>query len=339
MRCAQRVGGTLACMSARPRALPDALGTAFTCADAIEAGVTRRRRRAADLDATFRGARLRPSSPDETEDAGTPLALDRRMRRGILARAHAYALVAPAGSFFVGTTALAVHGLPLPRGADTRPLEVGVPAPLHAPRGRGVRGVKVSRRLVRIVESDGLIVADPASTWALAGTGAWLRDLVVWGDALVRVPRDERAARHPERRLATADELRAAALVPWRRSRDTLLAALELVREGSMSPLETDFRLAARAAGLPEPELDVELRDGSGRLIGVSDLVYRAHRVVVEIEGRQHRTSDAQWNRDLDKYAALTAAGWEVVRLTARHVRPGTRGVELVADALRRRLP
>lgn len=79
------------------------------------------------------------------------------------------------------------------------------------------------------------------------------------------------------------------------------------------------------------------MRDAVGRLIGISDLVYRAHRIVVEIEGRQHRTSDAQWNRDLDKYAALAASGWEVVRLTSRHVRPGIRGVELVAEALRRR--
>lgn len=299
--------------------------------------MSRRRLRAADLDATFRGARLRPSPPDETEDAEAPLALDRRMRRRILSRAHAYALVAPAGSFFVGTTALAVHGLPLPRGADALPLEVAIAAPLHAPRGRGVRGVKVSPRLVRTVESEGLIVADPASTWALAGANARLRDLVVWGDALVRVPRDERTRRHPDRRLATVEKLRAAALVPWRRSRDLLLAALDLVREGSMSPLETDFRLAAGAAGLPEPELDVEMRDAVGRLIGISDLVYRAHRIVVEIEGRQHRTSDAQWNRDLDKYAALAASGWEVVRLTSRHVRPGIRGVELVAEALRRR--
>lgn len=261
------------------------------------------------------------------------------MRRAILERARTYALVAPEGSFFVGTTALAVHELPLPRGADARPLEVGIRAPLHAPRGRGVRGVKVSRRLVRTVEREGLTVSDAASTWALSASVRRLRDLVVLGDALIRVPRDEYARRHPERRLATIGELRAAAVVPWRRSRDALLAALDLMREGSMSPLETDFRLAAGAAGLPEPELDVEIRDDAGRLIGVSDLVYRAHRVVVEIEGRHHNTSDAQWNRDLDKYAALADAGWEVVRLTSRHVRPGRRGVEIVAAALGRHHP
>jgi len=292
--------------------------------------------RGSDLDATFRGARRRPPTREHPEDAEGPLAVDRRMRRSILERARTYALVAPAGSFFVGTTALAIHGLPLPWGADGRPLEVGITAPLHAPRGRGVRGVKVSPRLVRTAEVEGLAVADPASTWALSAPGARVRDLVVVGDALVRVPRDERARHRPEQRLATWEDLRAAADIPWRRSQELLSAALELVREGSMSPLETDFRLAAHAAGLPEPELDVEIRDEAGRLIGVSDIVYRAHRVIVEIEGRHHNTSDAQWNRDLDKYAALAAAGWEVVRLTSRHVRPGGVGVRLVADALRR---
>jgi len=158
------------------------------------------------------------------------------------------------------------------------------------------------------------------------------------GDAIVRIPRDDRGRPRPAQQKATIEALRAAALVPWRRGRERLLAALELIRVGSMSPLETDFRLVTARAGLPEPELDVEIRDDAGRLIGIVDAVYREQRVIVEVEGRHHATSDRQWNRDLDKYAALAAAGWEVIRVTSRHIRgENPRVVALVAEALARR--
>lgn len=107
---------------------------------------------------------------------------------------------------------------------------------------------------------------------------------------------------------------------------------------GSASPLETDYRLAAEDAGLPECELDVEIRDSSGRLLGICDAVYAAQRVIVEIEGDHHRTDRTQWDRDIEKYAALVADGWEIIRLTARHIRQRhPRGPELVRAALARR--
>ena len=86
---------------------------------------------------------------------------------------------------------------------------------------------------------------------------------------------------------------------------------------------------------MPPADLDVEIRDASGRLLGISEFAYRERRVVVEIEGDHHRTSRAQWNRDLDKYAAYAAAGWEVVRVTSHHLRQG-RAVALVSAALER---
>ncbi|MDQ1217272.1 hypothetical protein [Microbacterium arborescens] len=46
-------------------------------------------------------------------------------------------------------------------------------------------------------------------------------------------------------------------------ARAKLVEALGLIREGAMSPLETDFRLAAVAAGLPEPLLDQDIRDAA----------------------------------------------------------------------------
>lgn len=78
------------------------------------------------------------------------------------------------------------------------------------------------------------------------------------------------------------------------------------------------------------------MRAADGRLIGIADLVFPTYRVIVEVEGRQHRSSDQQWKRDIDKYAALAAEGWDAVRVTGRRVRGG-RAVPPVAAVLRRR--
>ena len=60
-----------------------------------------------------------------------------------------------------------------------------------------------------------------------------------------------------------------------------------------------------------------------GRRIAIADAAYPDHRVIVEVEGDQHRTDRDQWNRDIDRQADLVAAGWEVVRLTAAHLCSG----------------
>ena len=91
-------------------------------------------------------------------------------------------------------------------------------------------------------------------------------------------------------------------------------------------------------AGLPEPELDVEIRDASGSLCGITEIVYRKYRTLVEIEGDHHRTDQQQWDRDIEKYAAYVAEGWEVVRLTSRHIRGShPRAVAIVREVLKRR--
>ena len=163
-----------------------------------------------------------------------------------------------------------------------------------------------------------------------------VRQLVVVGDAIVNVPRDRAGIPCPEARLATIDDLTAAVSAGRRLGAARLRSAHALVRVGSMSPSETRFRLDAGAHGLPEPELDVEIRGPGGRLLGISEVVYPRWRVVVEVEGDHHRTSRRQWTRDIEKYAAYAAEGWEVVRLTGEHVRTA-RAVGLVADALTRR--
>lgn len=321
-------------MPRHPTPVPESLGDAFGHARAIRAGVSAGRLRTRDLERPFHGTRLRPREPNPPD--ADPLAIDRAKCERVRRRAEAYSEVMGDHAFFAGMTAAALCGAPLPDDFDAdAPLEIATWHPHRAARGRGIHSRQVREHLASVVTRDGLRMSSPASTWAMLGGQLSVRWLVIVGDALVRVPRDDRGHRRPELRLTTPERLRAAALAPGRRHRQHLLDALADIRVGAFSRLETEFRLDAAAAGLPDMELDAEIRDPSGRLLGIADGIHRRYGIVVEIEGDHHRTNRRQWNRDIDRLAAFTAVGWEPVRLTGARVRGGS-AVRTVAEALRR---
>ena len=310
----------------------------FSIADALTAGVSPQRLRCTDLMPTFRGMRQVTAFRDSataTPDTDEAISRWELARRDEHRRATAFATVMKPGMFFAGRTAAALQGAPI----DPGPLlVVGVLSPGRASRHSGVRGVKVSAALADIRTHKGMRMTTPATTWAMLAAELTVRELVILGDFFVRVPRDDRGRLDPSRRLATTTELARTVGAGRRVGVAKLRQAIEMIRVGSASPLETEFRLDAASGGLPEPELDVEIRDARGRLLGISELVYAKQKVAVEIEGDHHRTDRAQWHRDIDKYAAYAAHGWEVVRLTSAHIRAGRpRAVEIVGAALRRR--
>ncbi|MFB7883707.1 hypothetical protein [Microbacterium sp. NPDC056057] len=237
-------------------------------------------------------------------------------------------------AFLAGRTAAVHLGLSVGPGAL---LEVGVLAPNRAPRARGVRGVKVAPHLANVITHEEVRTTDAVSTWAMLGAELTIRELVSLGDQIVRIPRDRRGALLPRQQLGTIDDLGNVVAAGRRRGIGRLQEALPLVRVGSASPLETDFRLDAAAGGLPTPELDVEIHDRNGTLLGITEFVFSQFRTAVEIEGDHHRTDRTQWNRDIDKYAAYAAEGWEVVRLTSAHVRGNRSAVGIVRSVLLRR--
>lgn len=325
-------------MPSAPRPLPPVLGDQFSVRAAADAGATSRRMRAKDLTIPYRGARRTAKLTAEraAQEAADdrPHAEFRAKSRTLRDNARAYAGVMPPGSFFCGRTA-AIVGFDLPVEHPTE-LDVAVFAPQRCPRATGLHGRKVAPHLATVTEIDGLRMTTPASTWAMLAREVSLRELIEIGDAVVQVPRDDYGRQHPELVLATIAELAAeVAIGPRPPSTRKLRVALDLIVVGSSSVLETDFRLDAAAAGLPTAQLDTEIRDERGRLLGISEFVYPEFKVVAEVEGDQHRTSRKQWNRDIDKYADYAAAGWEVVRVTSLHIRRG-RAVARVAAALRR---
>ena len=328
-------------MPRAPRPLPQTLGDTFSIAEAVEAGVSAGRLRASDLELPFRGVRMTPpsdpGSSDHTRDSESqrPPTKDELAQAATLGMARAYAKVMRPTEFFAGRTAAVLQQLPVDPGDE---LAVAVASPRRPPRRKGIRGIKVAPELAHTHTVSGLRVTTPATTWAMLGRELSVRQLVALGDAIVRIPRDERGSLRPDGQAAAPAQLERAMTAGRRVGIDKLRAALPMVRIGSASPLETDFRLDAAAGGLPPFELDVEIYDDRGTRLGITEFVHRETRTVIEIEGDRHRTDRAQWNRDIEKHRAYTANGWEVIRLTSSHVRgPRPRAVPIVRETLLRR--
>lgn len=324
-------------MPMKPNPLPDGIGPHFHVVEGLSGGLTRRRMRAKDLAAPFHGARRTLADiAVEAAEIEADLLPDARTRakiRRMRSKALSFLKVAPPGAFICGLSAAVLRGYPVDPSDD---LDVGVVSPRRAPRGRGVSGRRMEAHLVDVEVVDGIPVATPATTWAMLGRELSVRELIILGDAIVRIPRDDRGMLRPERAGATVEQLEQTIAAGRRVGVKKLRAAIDRIRSGSASPLETRYRLDAEDGGLPEPELDVEIRDSRGRRLGISEFAYPRYRVVVEVEGDHHRTSKSQWNRDLQKYRDYAAAGWEVVRLTYADIRVRRTAVGIMRDVLRR---
>lgn len=312
--------------------LPPHLRPAFTYRAAAEAGLARRRTLASDLERPFRGVRALPLSILADEQQHETL------RRDIRRLAHAYSLAMPPGAFFSHTTACVLRGLPVRVSQrNVEHLDVTVFHPHRHLQSRGIHGYSVKPMLAR-VETMGLMrVATAASTWAMMAAQLDFADVVALGDATARIermPGTQRILRVPH---ATMAQLERAAFAGRRTGVGLLREALPLIRTGSASRPESHLRVALVDAGLPEPQLDVDVYADNGRLLGCSEMAYPEYRVAVEYEGDHHRTKKEQWYRDIEKHHDYADAGWAVVRITRESLysRHG-RAVALVRSALSR---
>ena len=187
-------------------------------------------------------------------------------------------------------------------------MEVGTEQPLrfvtaHPHQVRRV-GVRVRRSTEEAVRDAG----GPEAAFVAAARELDLVDLVAAGDWLVRLE-----VTTVERLVRAATSARGHGCARARR-------AAALVRERVDSVQETRLRLAIVLAGLPEPEVNPDVRVG-GRLLGRVDLLLRVWRVVIEYEGDQHRTDRRQWNRDVWRQERLVEDAHTLVRVTAERMR------------------
>jgi hypothetical protein len=141
----------------------------------------------------------------------------------------------------------------------------------------------------------------------LAGT-LQLVDLVVVGDWLVSQEQVTTASLRAYCAASTAPHA-----VHARR-------AAALVRDRVDSPMETGVRLLLVPAGLPEPVVNLEIRDGAGVLLRRLDLAYPSVRVAVEYDGRHHVDLVDRFEDDAVRRDDLAHDGWRLVTVTSRGI-------------------
>ena len=300
-------------MPARVPLPPQLAGPAFRTSAARALGVSTSRLRGADLARPFTGVR-------SVEAAG----------------AADYAPLLRPGDRFSHETAAALWPLPLPgvvRATEPPSIHLTATAPRNPPRGRGVVGHVGT--VDRAVWRHGLPLSDPVTLFIELATVLDERDLVAVGDALVLDPHELDPA--DIRPWIVIDELRRGCAESHLAGCRIARRAAARVRVGAESATETHLRLLLDDAGLPEPELNVELYDDRGWM-GRFDLVYADQRVIVEYDGDQHRTDRRQYERDITRIDRAIAAGWTVVRVRARglYVHPAET-IDRVRRALSRR--
>ncbi len=277
----------------------------FTYADAMRAGVSPAALRGPRFRALFRGVHVHASVPAHP-----------------LIRVEAAVMLHPPGAFASHASAGRLHGMPLPtlcdehvsvlRKQDRRP-RPGLVAHLAVPGTpvaavRGVRASAPSQTFVELAEQLGLV------------------DLVVVGDWLVRTGR------------CTPEELAAFCAASRHRGARRARRAAAYVRSRVDSPMETRLRMLIVLAGLPEPQVNVEVFDADGRVLYRFDLSYPGLKVLVEYDGRQHRADLDQWDHDTDRRDWLDAQGWLVVPVFSRGIfREPAKTVGRVEAALRSR--
>ena len=263
-----------------------------------------------------------------------------RQRLSRIARARTYVPRLHFGHFFSHETAASIWGAPLPlefnaenvlANGEELKLHVSASGAVPFPRAKGVTGHRTLASLTSLSEHDGLRVTSPAATWVSLGTLP-LFDLIALGDFFCRQWRTGHGRRHVGRpALATIEQLHSMLSAGRRRGSARLKAALQSIREDSWSPRESLVRCVLVAAGLPEPELNIDLFDPNGRFLGCVDMAYPEHRVAIEYLGMLH---DERWAKDVERLAALRAAGWTVIEVTSPLLADRERLVARVRSAL-----
>lgn len=152
-----------------------------------------------------------------------------------------------------------------------------------------------------VVVEHGIRVSSDVAMFIELGGQLGLVDLVVVGDWLVR-----RRGRSPEQLVAACERSR-------HRDARKALAAARFVRRDVDSPMETRLRMLMVLGGLPEPVVNLEVRDADGELIRKYDLSYPVVKVAVEYNGRLHVEVVENWEADLERRADIDDDDWRLV--------------------------
>ncbi|MDQ2895411.1 MAG: type IV toxin-antitoxin system AbiEi family antitoxin domain-containing protein [Actinomycetota bacterium] len=118
-----------------------------------------------------------------------------------------------------------------------------------------------------------------------------------------------------------------------------LRAPLADRREPALTANDLEERMLAicREAGLPVPEVNVLLVLPDGGSAIRPDFLWRAHRLIVETDGRRTHRTDQAFEGDRFRDQRVMLAGWRVVRITWRQLTGEPARIRvLLADLLSR---
>lgn len=273
----------------------DFTGRPFSRREAVAAGIKDSRLRSAKLAHPFHGVR----------------ALD--WDASYEAHIRAYHERMPRTQHFSHGTAALLHGFPVPSFA-TSALHVSAVRTAGFPRAHGVVGHHSDSRVVTLGR---MRVSHPVDTWCDLATVLAVDDLVAIGDFLITG--DEPYSGVPP--IARLSELEhAVRLRAGRRGTPKLWAALELVRYGPLSRMETEMRLLIVRDHLPEPALNFRVLDSNGVFVAMVDLAFDAWKVAVEYQGDLHREKK-RFRADITRRERLEDAGWTVIFVSVDDIR------------------
>jgi hypothetical protein len=253
----------------------------FTRAQARQAGIGPRRLRSGEFRRLFRDVYIDASVPDSPD-----------------LRVQGALLLFDGSAWASHASAARMRGVPLPPLPDEH-VTVADPK-LRRTRGGVVCHVARTGATERL---RGIRVSSVTAMFRELSTQLTLVDLVVVGDHLVR------------KGLVSP-----ALLVKACRGSSRAAAAAAYVREGVDSPMETRLRMLIVLAGLPEPRVNLTIRDVDGEPIRRYDLSWPQVKVIVEYDGRHHIEREDQWESDLERREAIDDDEWRLLVVVARGV-------------------
>ena len=239
----------------------------------------------------------------------------------------------------IGELALVSHlsaallwGMPLPLHLAHDPrLHVSVPPDTRAPKAQGIAGHHVALHPTDVTTRMGVRTTTQCRT--LCDLAGFLNedDLLAAADYLLWKARDE------DERCTLEEMTIAIARHPTKRGMARLRKVVQLASDSADSAPESKIRYRILDAGLPAPDVNVELYDRWGRFLARPDLSYPQFMISLDYEGDHHRTDDVQWEKDIHRVPRLEDAGWHHTRISKSDVSNSDDFLARLASNLRNR--
>ena len=237
-------------------------------------------------------------------------------------RAEAIRLVSRDDAVLWGPTAAELLGLPVPFRLEDADIHVLVPAGRPRPRRAGVRPRQADIVPTEILTLSGLRLTSPARTFVDLAAFMCLPDVVAVGDVAMR----RYGVTTAELTLVMRRRLRYPGKVRARQ-------AIPLLNPRAESPPESRLRVHIVEDGLPQPQVNLVIRDRYGCFLARCDLAYEEWLLAIEYDGAVHATPERR-RADATRRTRLREAGWWIVEVVDEDLRNPQRAVAKVRAAL-----